>query len=70
MGELTINVPPDRDATYNPIIIPKRKNMVNGLEHIIVSLYAKGMCNRDIEYQIRDIYNFDVYASNHIKALF
>ncbi|MFA6702699.1 MAG: IS256 family transposase, partial [Dysgonamonadaceae bacterium] len=63
MGESTINVPRDRDATYNPMIIPKRKNMVDGLEHIIVSLYAKGMSNRDIEDQIRDIYNFDVSAS-------
>jgi len=60
MGESTINVPRDRDATFNPMIIP---NMVDGLEHIIVSLYAKGMSNRDIEYQIREIYNFDVSAS-------
>ena len=63
IGESTINVPRDRDATYNPMIIPKRKNMVDGLEHIIVSLYAKGISNRDIEDQIREIYNFDVSAS-------
>jgi len=43
MGESTINGPRDRDATYNPKIIPKRKNMFDGLEHIIVSFYAKGI---------------------------
>jgi len=43
LGETQIDVPRDRDATFNPMIIPKRGNMVDGIENIIVSLYAKGM---------------------------
>ena len=42
-GDDQIKVPRDRDASYNPMIIPKRKSMVKGLENVIVSLYAKGM---------------------------
>ncbi|EID73830.1 mutator family transposase [Imtechella halotolerans K1] len=42
-GESQIQVPRDRDASFNPMIVPKRENMVDGIENIIVSLYAKGM---------------------------
>ena len=63
LGETKIEVPRDRDATFNPIIVPKRGNMVDGIENIIVSLYAKGMSNSDIEEQIREIYNFELSTS-------
>ena len=59
-GDDQIRVPRDRDASYNPMIIPKRKSMVEGLENVIVSLYAKGMSVSDIEEQIREVYDFDV----------
>ncbi|MCF6308829.1 MAG: IS256 family transposase [Flavobacteriaceae bacterium] len=62
-GESTIEVPRDRDATFNPMLVPKRKSMVDGIENVIVSLYAKGMSNSDIEEQIREVYNFDVSTS-------
>jgi len=58
-GEDQMKVPRDRDASYNPMIIPKRKSMVEGLENVIVSLYAKGMSVSDIEEQIRVVYDFD-----------
>jgi transposase-like protein len=63
LGESEIQVPRDRDASFNPIIVPKRQNMLDGLENVIVSLYAKGMSNSDIEEQIREVYNFDVSTS-------
>ncbi|MBW1617338.1 transposase, partial [Empedobacter falsenii] len=62
-GEEEIKVPRDRDASFNPMLIPKRKSMVEGLENVIVSLYAKGMSVSDIEEQIREVYNFDVSQS-------
>ena len=62
-GESEISVPRDRDASFNPMIVPKRENMVDGIEEVIVSLYAKGMSVSDIEEQIKDVYNFDVSAS-------
>ena len=40
-GDDQIKVPRDRDASYNPMIIPKRKSMVEGLENTIVSLIEK-----------------------------
>ena len=62
-GETTIEVPRDRDASFNPMLIPKRQSMVDGLENVIISLYAKGMSVSDIEEQIREVYNFDVSTS-------
>ena len=62
-GESQIEVPRDREGSFNPMLVPKRKNMVDGLENVIVSLYAKGMSNSDIEEQIREVYNFDISTS-------
>lgn len=62
-GESEIRVPRDRDASFNPMIVPKRENMVEGIEEVIVSLYAKGMSVSDIEEQIKDVYKFDVSPS-------
>lgn len=63
LGKGEISVPRDREGSFNPMIIPKRKSMVEGVENIIVSLYAKGMSTSDIEQQIREIYGFDVSTS-------
>jgi len=62
-GESEIRVPRDRDASFNPIIVPKRESMVEGIEEVIVSLYAKGMSVTDIEDQIKDVYKFEVSPS-------
>ena len=62
-GEAQINVPRDRDSSFNPILIPKRKGMAEGIENVIISLYAKGMSNTDIEEQMREIYDFKVSPS-------
>lgn len=59
-GKTEIQVPRDRDGSFSPVLVPKRKSMVEGIENVIISLYAKGMSNSDIEEQIREVYGFDV----------
>lgn len=66
-GESQIQIPRDREASFNPIIVLKRGNMVNGIENVIVSLYTKRMCNNDIEEQIREVYIFWSIYFNHIR---
>jgi transposase-like protein len=63
LGQIEISIPRDRDSSFNPMLIPKRKSIVDGIENVIISLYAKGMSNSDIEEQIREVYNFDVSTS-------
>ena len=62
-GESEITVPRDRDASFNPMMVPKRGNMVDGIENIIVSLYAKGMSVSDIEEQVHEAYGLEVSTS-------
>jgi transposase-like protein len=62
-GESEIQVPRDRKSSFEPVLVPKRKNIVDGVENIIVSLYAKGMSVSDIGEQIKDLYNFDISTS-------
>lgn len=59
-GELEIEVPRDRNSTFDPVLVPKRSRFVEGVEEIIISLYARGMSVRDIETQIREIYGLNV----------
>jgi len=62
-GEHELKVPRDRDASFSPMIVRKRQSMVDGIENIIISMYAKGMSNSDIEEQIRELYDIDVSTS-------
>lgn len=62
-GEDIMKIPRDREGSFNPMIVPKGQNMVDGIENVIVSLYAKGMSNSDIEEQISEVYGFGVSTS-------
>lgn len=59
-GELDIDVPRDRNGTFDPVLVPKRSRFVEGIEEVIISLYARGMSVRDIEVQIRELYGVNV----------
>ena len=58
-----IKVPRDRQGSFEPVLVPKRHNIIEGLENIIISFYAKGMSVSDIEEQIKEMYDFDVSTS-------
>lgn len=62
-GENEIKVPRDSDSSFNPILVPKRGNIAQGIENVIISLYAKGMSVSDIEEQIKEVYDFEVSTS-------
>lgn len=62
-GESEIKVPRDRDGSFEPALVPKKQNIIDGLENIIISFYAKGMSVSDIEEQIREMYDFDISTS-------
>jgi transposase-like protein len=66
-GESEIQVPRDRDASFEPQIVPKRSRLAKGIESMVISLYAKGMSNSDIEEQIRELYDFKVSTSTISK---
>lgn len=60
IGEVPISVPRDRDASFEPQLIPKRTRDVSHIEDKVLSMYAKGMSQRDIAETIEDIYGFEI----------
>ncbi len=62
-GEFEISVPRDRKADFQPQVVPKRSRLSEGIESLIISLYAKGMSNSDIEAQLNELYGFNVSTS-------
>lgn len=63
LGEVELAVPRDRNSTFEPVLVPKRSRTVEGIEEVVISLYARGMSVRDIELQIRDIYGYTISES-------
>lgn len=59
-GEIEVSVPRDREATFEPKVIPKRTKDVSGMEDKILSMYAKGMSQRDIAETVEEIYGFEI----------
>ena len=61
-GELTVDVPRDRDGEFEPKLIPKYQRDISGIEEKVISLYARGMSTRDIHDQIQDLYGIEMSA--------
>ncbi len=61
-GELPIEVPRDRNSEFEPVVVPKNKRNISGIEDKVISLYARGMSTRDIHDQVKDIYGIELSA--------
>lgn len=59
-GEATINVPQDRESSFEPKVVKKRQKDISAIDDKIISMYAKGMTTRQISETIEDIYGFEV----------
>lgn len=60
LGNMVLNMPRDRQSTFEPQLIPKHQRMSDKIEQAIIGMYSRGMTTRDIEDQVRDIYGIDV----------
>lgn len=60
-GEVPIDTPRDRNATYTPELLPKRQRMLGAaLEQKIINLYSLGMSYRDISNHIIEMYDMEL----------
>ena len=62
-GNINLDIPRDRNAEFEPQIIPKYQREITAMEGQILSLYAKGMSSRDIEEHLNNLYGIDVSPS-------
>lgn len=58
-GSMTIDVPQDRDSTFEPQVVRKRQKDISNIDQKIISMYAKGMTTRQISETLMDIYGFE-----------
>ena len=61
-GPVRIEVPRDRDGSFEPILIPKHERRFTGFDDTIIALYARGMTMREIQGFLRETYGTDVSA--------
>jgi putative transposase len=59
-GHVEIDVPRDRASTFEPQIVRKRQRRLNGVEQIVLSLYAKGLTTGEISAHFAEIYGASV----------
>ena len=59
-GQVGIEVPRDRDGTFEPQIVKKRQRRLNGVDEIVLSLYAKGLTTGEISAHFAEIYGASV----------
>ena len=62
-GNINLDILRDRNSEFEPQIIPKYQREITGIEGQILSLYTKGMSNRDIEEHLNNLYGIDVSPS-------
>ena len=62
-GELPIEVPRDRNGTFEPQLIPKHQTRWAGFDDKIISLYARGMTVREIQSHLEEMYGAEVSPS-------
>ena len=58
-GSMTIDVPQDRESTFEPQVVKKRQKDISAIDNKIIAMYAKGMTTRQISDTLMDIYGFE-----------
>lgn len=59
-GTLPIEVPRDRNGTFEPQIVGKHQTRFAGFDDKIISLYARGLSTREIQQHLEEVYQVEV----------
>ncbi len=59
-GHVQLDVPRDRDGSFDPVIVKKRQRRLNGVDEIVLSLYAHGLTTGEISAHFAQIYGASV----------
>ena len=60
IGPVAIEVPRDRAGTFEPVMVPKRKRRLGGVDQMVLSLSAKGLTHGEISAHLEEIYGAKV----------
>ena len=56
IGPVMLDVPRDREASFEPQIVPKRRRRLAGVDALVCSLSAKGLTHGEISAHLAEIY--------------
>src|SRR5918911_439493 len=59
-GDVRIDVPRDREGTFEPQIVKKRQRRLSGVDEVVLSLYAKGLTTGEISAHFAEIYGASI----------
>jgi len=59
-GDVTVEVPRDRNGTFEPKLVKKHQRSFKGFDDKILSMYARGMSVRDIQAHLAEIYGTEI----------
>lgn len=62
-GEFELDVPQDRQSSFEPTVVKKRQKDISAIDKKIISMYARGLTTRQISQQIEEIYGFECSES-------
>src|SRR3954467_8928769 len=60
LGEVDIEVPRDREGSFEPQLVKKRQSRFTGFDNKILGMYARGMTVRDIQGHLEEVYGVEV----------
>jgi transposase-like protein len=60
VGEVEIDVPRDRDGSFEPRIVRKRQRRLAGVDELVISLAAKGLTTGEVAAHLQDVYGAEV----------
>lgn len=60
VGPVQIDVPRDRDSSFEPKIVAKRQKRLSGVDEMVISLSAKGLTTGEISAHLAEVYGADV----------
>jgi putative transposase len=59
-GAVRLEIPRDRDGTFDPKLIRKHQRRIDGMDQKILSMYARGMTVREIQGHLKELYATDI----------
>lgn len=59
-GDITLNIPRDRQGTFDPIVVEKGQKDISNIEQKIIRMYARGMSNQNIYEEMQELYGVKV----------
>ena len=59
-GSMPIEIPRDRESSFEPVLIPKGQTRFAGFDDKIISLYSRGLTTREIQSHLEEIYGVEV----------